>query len=267
MDYTVKEVLKDVYQIQEPEGFSATVVLGGRKALLFDTMTGRGDLKSLIREITGLPLVVVNSHGHYDHIGGNIQFGHCYLHRDDWDLPAQTAKKYPAMPTDLKKSCEQVLRWMSRKDALLPVCPGQTICLGDINFQVVSLKGHTSGSIGLYCNSLKLLLSGDAFTPQTCLFFPESLPLETYLETVDRASRLDFTSFITGHQCRAFPREVLGRFRDCAVLAGKQGKSMLYAYPFNPATKGQIYILDTCDPTIQEMICLIARCTGERQKK
>ena len=40
MDYTVKEVLKNVYQIQEPEGFSSTLVIGTEKALIFDTMSG-----------------------------------------------------------------------------------------------------------------------------------------------------------------------------------------------------------------------------------
>ncbi len=171
MNYTVKEVLKNVYQIQEPEGFSATLIIGTEKALIFDTMSGRGDLKSLIREMTDLPLIVVNSHGHYDHIAGNVQFDQCYMHKADWDLLKNSIGRYPGLSDDLKFSCRQVLRWLSQEGSLQPVFPKQHISLGNLNFQVISLKGHTPGSIGLYCDSLNLLLSGDAFTPQTCFFF------------------------------------------------------------------------------------------------
>lgn len=257
MNYTVKEVLKNVYQIQEPDGFSSTLVIGSEKALVFDTMSGRGDLKSLIKGMTDLPLVVVNSHGHYDHIGGNIQFDQCYMHKDDWNLLKDSMGRYPALSNDLKLACEQACHWLSQEDSLQPIWPGEHISLGNLDFEVISLKGHTSGSIGLYCASLRLLLSGDAFTPQTCLFFPESLSVKAYIETIHEALELDFEYFIAGHQCRLFSRNILRRFRECAYLAEKKGKSMLYEYSLNPAIKGQIYILDVCDPEIQEMICII----------
>lgn len=32
-----------------------------------------------------------------------------------------------------------------------------------------------------------------------------------------------------------------------------------YEYSLNPAIKGRIYIFDTCDETLGEMICLIDR--------
>lgn len=262
MNYTVKEVLKNVYQIQEPEGFSATLVIGTEKALIFDTMSGRGDLKSLIRGMTDLPLIVVNSHGHYDHIGGNVQFEQCYMHEADWNLLKNSMGRYSALSDDLKSACRQVLRWLSQEESLQPICPGQHISLGNLDFEVISLKGHTPGSIGLYCASLKLLLSGDAFTPQTCLFFPESLSMETYIETIDEALKLDFTHFIAGHQCRLFSRNVLMKFRECAFLPEKKKKGMLYEYSLSPAIKGQIYILDTCDAQIQEMICIIDKYRG-----
>lgn len=257
MNYKVKEVLNHVYQIQEPEGFSSTLAIGTERALVFDTMSGRGDLKSLIREITDLPLIVVNSHGHYDHIAGNVQFDWCYMHRADWGLLKNAMGKYPALSDSLKAACGRALRWMLREGALQPICPGQHISLGNLDFQAISLKGHTPGSIGLYCDSLRLLLSGDAFTPQTCLFFPESLSVKAYIRTIEEVLKLDFTHFIAGHQRRLFSKKMLVKFMECARLPEKKGKSMLYEYSLNPLIKGRLYILDICDPEIQEMICII----------
>ncbi len=261
MNYQVRELLDHVYQIQEPEGYSATLITGTQKALVFDTMTGRGDLKSQIREITGLPVVVVNSHGHFDHVLGDVQFDLCYIHEEDSRLPDRTIRSYPGLPEDLKEACQRFLRWKEQGGKLLPIAPGERIDLGETEFEVVSLRGHTPGSIGLYCASKRLLLSGDAFTPQTCLLFPESLSVEEYIEMLDRTYGLEFDYFIAGHQCRMFPKELIKRFRECAVLAAGRGKSMRYSYTLNPAIRGRIYILEICSQDIGEMICLIDKDT------
>lgn len=50
------------------------LLLGSEKALLIDTGNGLSDLPQAIGEITDLPLTVVNTHGHYDHIHGNYLF-------------------------------------------------------------------------------------------------------------------------------------------------------------------------------------------------
>ena len=50
------------------------LLLGREKAMLIDTAYGEGDLPALIASITSLPLIVVNTHGHYDHTSGNAFF-------------------------------------------------------------------------------------------------------------------------------------------------------------------------------------------------
>jgi len=52
---------------------------GPEKAMLIDTSFGLGDLKGLCREIIGdKPLIVANTHWHFDHAFGNAQFDRCY---------------------------------------------------------------------------------------------------------------------------------------------------------------------------------------------
>ncbi len=87
------KALKKLYKIKKlEEGLFAVsssavmsyVLVGNKKALVLDTAYGFGDLHAVVRKITGLPLVVVNSHGHIDHTGGNFCFPEpVYLHEAD----------------------------------------------------------------------------------------------------------------------------------------------------------------------------------------
>ena len=84
--FTVQELLPEVYQIQDRYHACASLIIGREKAVLFDTMNGIGDLKGLVEGLTSTPLIVMNSHGHADHIGGNYQFEQIYLNRKDWSV-------------------------------------------------------------------------------------------------------------------------------------------------------------------------------------
>ena len=70
------------------------LIVGPEKAMLIDTGFGVGDLKGLVREITGdMPLIVVNTHAHFDHAYGNFQFDRVYCH--EYEVPRLEAKRNP----------------------------------------------------------------------------------------------------------------------------------------------------------------------------
>jgi glyoxylase-like metal-dependent hydrolase (beta-lactamase superfamily II) len=51
------------------------LIIGPEKAMLIDTAYGLGDLKGLVDKLTGgKPIIVVNTHEHYDHAYGNCRF-------------------------------------------------------------------------------------------------------------------------------------------------------------------------------------------------
>ena len=83
---TITKVLEHVYVLKDRAGCCANLVVGEKKALLFDTGSGVDDMNEAVRNITELPLVVVNSHGHFDHIGGNNQFDEVYLSESDFTI-------------------------------------------------------------------------------------------------------------------------------------------------------------------------------------
>lgn len=72
--YKIIDVGNGIYHIWEPAGVASTLIIGKTKALLIDTGYGYGNLKSVVRSLTDLPLRVVNTHCHLDHAGGNYLF-------------------------------------------------------------------------------------------------------------------------------------------------------------------------------------------------
>ena len=67
-------LFENVVHIEDPLGVFATLIIGQDKALLFDTAYGIGNLREHVEDLTKLPLIVVNSHGHVDHLCGNYHF-------------------------------------------------------------------------------------------------------------------------------------------------------------------------------------------------
>lgn len=84
--YKVAPVTFAIYEPHQSEETISYLILGREKALLFDTGMGISDIRKVVEELTKLPVIVLNSHTHNDHVGGNWQFdtiyhGHRFLSR------------------------------------------------------------------------------------------------------------------------------------------------------------------------------------------
>ena len=79
--FEVYKVAPGVFAIYEPHQSEETIsylITGSKSALLFDTGMGISDLKKVVGELTCLPIIVLNSHTHDDHVGDNWQFATVY---------------------------------------------------------------------------------------------------------------------------------------------------------------------------------------------
>lgn len=99
---------------------------------------------------------------------------------------------------------------------LVPVTEGEVFDLGGITLRVVELPGHTRGSIGLVCKEKGLLYAGDALNGSLWLFLPESMNLETYIKTIQKAQQIDFDKLVMAHEPQLADKSVLEDFLDCA---------------------------------------------------
>lgn len=67
-----------IYEPHQAEEVISYLIVGEKRALLFDTGMGISDIKKVTAELTKLPIIVLNSHTHDDHVGGNWQFETIY---------------------------------------------------------------------------------------------------------------------------------------------------------------------------------------------
>ncbi len=160
------------------------VVCGTERAAVIDTVNGKENLYDVVREITDLPLVVIDTHGHPDHILGNGYFEEAYIHPADVGIHDEFFARSEQKPCKLK-----------------PIEAGEVIDLGGRELEVILVAGHTHGSICLLDRTAGFLYSGDAINGQLWMQLPHSTKLSAYLDSLNALDkyRADFQYLRTGH--------------------------------------------------------------------
>ena len=195
--YAVEPIGEHVFHISDNGRDSIYLLVGSEKALLVDTGWGIPDLKALVAELTPLPVVVANSHGHPDHSNGNYQFSEAYIHPDDTALAAHQFEDEPAarhlltmVLGDPIPASIDVDQWRKRETQLLPF-PAEPLNLGGAHVRVVHTPGHTRGSVSFLIPEWRTLIVGDTVTPGgVSLFFDESADLASYKRSLETLAAL-----------------------------------------------------------------------------
>lgn len=80
-DWFVAYPLKDdIYLIDEPGQVASFLVVGNERSALIDTGLGIGNIRKVMERFTDHEAIVINTHAHLDHIGGNYQFSKVAIH-------------------------------------------------------------------------------------------------------------------------------------------------------------------------------------------
>jgi glyoxylase-like metal-dependent hydrolase (beta-lactamase superfamily II) len=245
--FEVYRVAPAVFAIYEPHQAEETIsylIVGDKQAMLFDTGMGIGDLRKVTAGLTRLPIVVLNSHTHNDHVGDNWQFETIY--GMDTDFTRQNARG-------------------SREDAQAEVAPdqicgrlpkgfdprtyatrpwkitayrhdGDRIDLGGRSLEVIATPGHTPDAISLLDRANGLLFTGDTYYPAPIWLFRPETDLEAYTASIRRLAALapQIRIVLGAHNVPVAPPSVLPRLVTAfdAVRAGK--------IPPTPASLGRV---------------------------
>lgn len=205
--FSTFKLRENIYQFKDKMGVLATLIIGEEKALLVDTCYGIANLKEHIETITNKPLIVVASHGHMDHTGGNYHFKEVFITKLDKKLcelhnSEKWRKNVLNNATNLgiiDDTFDKETFLKMRDGNLVELEIGRVFDLGGIHAEVINMEGHTKGSIGIYVKEEKVLVVTDATCPWVWMFLPESTTVDTYIKMLERVIKLDFEYILLGH--------------------------------------------------------------------
>jgi glyoxylase-like metal-dependent hydrolase (beta-lactamase superfamily II) len=199
--FEVYKVAPRVFAIYEPHQAEETIgylILGDTRALLFDTGMGISDVKKLTAELTKLPIVVLNSHTHDDHVGGNWQFETVYgMDTEFTRVNAQGSRADAQAEIAPDQICGELPKGFDAKTyATKPwritrlVDDGDKIELGNRTLEIVGTPGHTPDAICLLDRANRLLFTGDTYYPAPIWLFRPETDLNAYVASTKRIAAL-----------------------------------------------------------------------------
>ncbi|MFX0093481.1 MAG: MBL fold metallo-hydrolase, partial [Candidatus Hodarchaeota archaeon] len=202
------QVTEGTFAILEPNHYEEVIsylVLGHEKAVLIDTGMGVANIQNEIAKLSDLPVIVVNTHSHYDHIGDNHRFDEVWAFDEETEIAKikrgfspeicvnyMKPESYRNIPKDFEPKNYQILpsKITHRLHHL------DSIDLGGRALTVHHTPGHSPGSICLLDNQNKLLFTGDTFYPGMIYLHLEGSNFEVYLRSikylVDLLKHVDF---------------------------------------------------------------------------
>jgi glyoxylase-like metal-dependent hydrolase (beta-lactamase superfamily II) len=201
--FKVYKVSDDVFAIVEPYNYEEVIsylIIGKKKALLFDTGMGFDSISAVVKKLTALPVLILNSHTHQDHTGGNYEFSNILAmntaytrHNADhgWanetisfevtpeafcmdKLPVMDTAHYAVKPFHVKQFIED----------------GYRIDLGGRLLQVMATPGHTPDAIMLLDAANGYLWTGDSFYNGPIFLFDSVTDLPAYEKSMRKAAAM-----------------------------------------------------------------------------
>jgi glyoxylase-like metal-dependent hydrolase (beta-lactamase superfamily II) len=199
--FEVYRVRPGVFAIYEPRQFEEVIsylIVGSKRALLFDTGLGVGRISAVVQQLTKLPVSVLNSHTHFDHTGGNAEFRKI-LGLDTAFTRRSAQGGLDPYARDLLSPERLCGRLPKGVQGPVPtraftvthfVKDGERIDLGGRVLEVVATPGHTPDAICLLDRKNRLLFTGDTFYLGPIYLITEETDLDAYSKSVEKLASL-----------------------------------------------------------------------------
>ncbi len=188
-------------------------------ALLIDTGFGIGNLKDVVSRLTDKEVLVANTHGHVDHIGGNGYWEKAFMHKNailDMPVPGTAMSDINLQPhPDYEKIFLE---------------EGDILDLGNRKIEVFDISAHSNGSLAFLDSSHRLIYVGDEIESSQVLLYPLSgdnvLEYDFYkrclahknnmAKLLERSTEYDFIA--PGHNGTPISKEYIREFYELDEL-------------------------------------------------
>jgi glyoxylase-like metal-dependent hydrolase (beta-lactamase superfamily II) len=235
--FEVYQVAPDIWAIYEPFQWQEVIsylIVGSKSALLFDTGNGLGDIKAIVDQLTDKPISVLNSHSHFDHVGGNYQFDNILSVSTEFSLARSRGMENESVTTEASPQalCKALPQGVSKENHKIrpysitrKVGEGDVIDLGGRQLKILRIPGHTDDSIALLDARAGFLWTGDSFYEGPIWLYAPETDLLAYKKSIARLATLvpNLKALFPAHNTpRAKPELLLETQRAFdIVLAGK----------------------------------------------
>jgi glyoxylase-like metal-dependent hydrolase (beta-lactamase superfamily II) len=248
--FAVQRLRDGIYLVGEPMHVNNYLIVGSKRAVLLDTGMGIQSIRRCVESMTDLPVLVVNTHHHFDHVGGNHEFDQIAIHESGGDLltKEQPAQWFPAylefveivlqqykLFRDIDETWFQVLgREMQMRPLpthfdrgswrTVPSVPsqllrdGDELDLGDRSLRVLHTPGHTQDSVCLLDETQRVLFSGDTVDTGPIYAQFDSSDIDAFTASTRRLTdevgrKIDTILSAHGARYHSYP-ELLARVAD-----------------------------------------------------
>jgi len=226
--FEVYRIRPGVFAIYEPHQYEEVIsylILGSKRALLFDTGLGIGDMRKIITRLTRLPVTVLNSHTHFDHIGDNWQFRDILGVNSSYtrNHSAGAAREQLREVISPERICGNLPRGFQPKHYAIPrfkvsrfVKEGDLIDLGERRLEVLLTPGHCPDALCLLDRGNRLLFSGDTFYAGPIFLYLPETNLAAYGRSLGRLAQLvpQLDLVLPSHNFPAARPEMLDRLSE-----------------------------------------------------
>jgi glyoxylase-like metal-dependent hydrolase (beta-lactamase superfamily II) len=228
-NYVINKINENTYCLKEYVGTYSYLLLGNKKAMLIDTGCGCGDLLKTVRSITDLDIEVVNSHGHFDHIGANYQFNKVWIAQEDEALMQKNSssevknielRRYLLkMDTDFdNEELERIIE-LPQTNEISYLHDKMNFDLGNRTIEAISTPGHTHGSFCFLDRNNRQLYTADTICDiSVLLFFNESESVEVFRNGVEKLYELknEYDVIFPGHHTVPLETHIIDNYKSCA---------------------------------------------------
>jgi glyoxylase-like metal-dependent hydrolase (beta-lactamase superfamily II) len=187
------EIASGVHVLRYPVlDVNSTLIVGGEVAVVVDTLSTEaqaGELLAAVRALTDLPLVIINTHHHFDHTYGNKVLASASPGSAVWAhesaaaaLRSEGALWQREWYEELRPTDPALADSIAAVDVLAPNRTVHTESTMDIGGRVLELRhlgrGHTEGDLVVLVPDAAVLLAGDLIEQGAPPSFDDSFPID-----------------------------------------------------------------------------------------
>ncbi len=219
--FQIREVKEDIFCIEEPGHVQSYLINGDSHSALIDTGMGFCDIRSAIEPLLREQIIVLNTHWHFDHIGGNPLFEKIGIARNEGHLIAHNIPN--AVLIDLYVNpclldgVPLPARFNPAAYAIQGSKPsffideGDFFDLGGRTLEAIATPGHTCGCISFLDIQSGSLFSGDFIYPGSIYAHFQDSDTEQYVDSLNKLWQHDrtFDSIFGAHNGYPVPRSYI----------------------------------------------------------